>query len=124
MLPYKIQPYTPSEPRKRGPLSSGMTATGSHVDSYSLRGAQPPTRREAYALPLLRMEFERAGHAAAPTRKIEGAYRPSSVLADAEPVSPPGEAFTQKYGAGCSGEAYAPLYSEICKENPKRFDFL
>ena len=45
--PYKIQPYTPSDCPKGQPLSSGMTATGSHIDFYSLRGAQPPTRREA-----------------------------------------------------------------------------
>ena len=29
-------------PATSWPLSSGMTATGSHIDSYSLRGAQPP----------------------------------------------------------------------------------
>ena len=34
----------------------------------------------------LRTEVERAGHAAAPTRKIDRAYRPSSVSADAEPL--------------------------------------
>ena len=29
-------------PVPSGPLSRGMTATGSHIDSYLLRGAQPP----------------------------------------------------------------------------------
>ena len=37
----KVQPYTPSEPRKRGP--------------------PPPTRREAYAFLFLRIEFVRIG---------------------------------------------------------------
>ena len=32
----------PPHNRPFGPLSSGMTATGSHIHFYSLRGAQPP----------------------------------------------------------------------------------
>ena len=40
---YIDSPYRPSSVCPEGqPLSRGMTATGSHIDSYSLRGAQPP----------------------------------------------------------------------------------
>ena len=44
---YDVRPYTPSEPRKRGP--------------------PPPTRREAYAPPGVFPEFGASGRAAAPT---------------------------------------------------------
>ena len=37
-------------------------------------------------MPLLHMEFVRAGHATAPTRKNDRDYRPSSVSAEAEPL--------------------------------------
>ena len=50
------------------------------------------------AIPVRRIEFERAGHAAAPTRKIEGAYRPSSVMASAMPPSPRGRLFFASLG--------------------------
>ena len=39
--PTRLLPYTPSVCPKGQPLSSGMTATGSHGYFYSLRGAQP-----------------------------------------------------------------------------------
>ena len=42
--PTRLLPYTPSVCPKGQPLSSGMTATGSHNHFYSLRGAQPPTQ--------------------------------------------------------------------------------
>ena len=41
-------------------------------------GDTSPYTGEAYALPLLRMKFERVGRAAAPTLNNDSAYRPSS----------------------------------------------
>ena len=72
--------------------SRGMTATGSHIDSYSLRGA-PPSRGRLSLRRVLRIEFERAGHAVAPTRKNDTASRPSSVTPLACHL-PPGEGFS------------------------------
>ena len=71
---FTLSNRTPSEPRKHGP--------------------PPPARREAYALPLLHMEFVRAGHAAAPTRKNDSDYRPSSVCPSGSHL-PPGEGIPQ-----------------------------
>ena len=73
----KVQPYTPSEPRKRGP--------------------PPPTRREAYAPPGVFPEFGASGHAAAPTNEIGGASRPSSVMAYAMTPSPRGRLAPRRF---------------------------
>ena len=45
----------------------------------------------------LRMELKRAGHAAAPTNKIGGASRPSSVMAYAMPPSPRGRLTLRRF---------------------------
>ena len=45
-------------------------------------------------MPLLHMEFVRAGHATAPTRKNDRAYRPSSVCPSGSHL-PPGEGIPQ-----------------------------
>ena len=72
-----------------------------------------------------------SGHAAAPTRKIEGAYRPSSVSADAEPPSPrgrhPSEARGRLHRGGKSPAGGAP-YSPAGKipkigKNPEKIRF-
>ena len=47
----------------------------------------PPTRREATPCRFLRMEFQRAGHATAPTLRNDTAYRPSSVCPKGQPLS-------------------------------------
>ena len=54
-----------------------MTATGSHIDfGFAVRGTT--LQGKPYATPVRRMELKRAGHAAAPTRNYDRAYRPSS----------------------------------------------
>ena len=54
-----------------------MTATGSHIDfGFAARGTTPRGRLSLRRV--LRIEFERAGHAAAPTFVNDTAYRPSS----------------------------------------------
>ena len=101
-------PYRPSSGRfaatfPQGKASLRRTARFYVVQLYTPSGCPkgqppPPTRREAYATLFLRIEFERAGHAAAPTNEIEAAFRPSFVMGVAmtapptrrEPNAPPG----------------------------------
>ena len=75
--PYTEYPtaYRPSSGHPKGwPLSRGMTATGSHIYFYSLRGAQP-SRGRLFLCPggpsvnfyCSDLASWRAGHAAAPT---------------------------------------------------------
>ena len=63
-----------------------MTATGSHID-FGFAARSTTLQGKAFLCPVsLCVDFhysntvtKRAGHAAAPTRKIDRAYRPSSV---------------------------------------------
>ena len=82
-----------------------MTATGSHVHFYSLRGAQPYTG-EPFSVPAVLAPIHTAqisqqsasGRAAAPTFTIDRAYRPSSVPADAAPLVKYEQNFTSDSG--------------------------
>ena len=78
LWPVRIgSPYRPSSGRfaatfPQGKASLRRTARFYVVQLYTPSGCPkgqppPPTRREAYATLFLRIEFERAGHAAAPT---------------------------------------------------------
>ena len=57
---------------------------------------------------LLRMEFVRAGHAAAPTHKIDTAYRPSSVMACVMPPSPKGRRISEESVHSYEIQPYTP----------------
>ncbi len=78
-LPPLIRPF--------GPLSSGMTATGSHVHFYSLRGAQP------YTPGAIGRCF------------VDSPYRPSS--------GPSGTTFPQGKAFLCPGRSSVDLYRSI-----------
>ena len=83
------------------------------------------------------MEFQRAGHAAAPTNEIGGASRPSSVSANAEPLrngmtatgsheyfyslrgaQPPGEGIPQRDGTLLRRPTVHPLSHGVAVTAP------
>ena len=81
-------PYRPSSVMANAePLRNGMTATGSHVYFYSLRGAQPPGEG-FFSVPggfcadfyCSIIAVRRAGHAHAPTMPRRGAFRMGRVF--------------------------------------------
>ena len=99
-----ISPYRPSSGRFAATFPQGK-AIFRIAGRFSGSQRSHPLRHLRCHLPLhagrqtprrfRRMEFERAGHAAAPTHKIESASRPSSVFASQSHL-PPGEGIPQK----------------------------
>ena len=95
------------------PCSSGMTATGSHVYFYSLRGAQPqgkPSPRR-----FLRMEFGRIGACHRPYKaspEVPTAPHPSWALP--MPPSPRGRLWVRS-------PTFLPQFQVLNLPTPKKF---
>ena len=75
-----LRPMTPS-PQGEGFPQEPLLPTPNDRTLPPAPSVPPPSRREARdcTSQFLRMKFERAGHAAAPTLRNDTAYRPSSV---------------------------------------------